>query len=140
MKVYIAGPYSSDPELNTYKAMEMAGRVLESGHTPFVPHLFHFWNLKFPQGYIVWTRLGMEWLELCHALIRLPGISTGVDAELEKARSLSIPIFYSLETFLETATKLEEVLARSGHKFELTITQNPYFMAQVDVVKLMGLE
>ncbi len=109
MRVYIAGPYTNgDTEANVLAAMEVADQVLTAGHTPFLPHLFHFWHRVFPHEYQAWTDMDMEWLSLCEALIRLPGESSGADAEVKLADELGIRV-YELE-YLE----LEAVLPDLG--------------------------
>ncbi len=102
MKVYIAGPYTKgDVALNVRTAIEAANRVLRGGHVPFVPHLYHFWHLLCPGPYVQWTALDLAWLEVCDAIIRLPGDSKGADGEVARAIELHIPVFYSVEEFLD---------------------------------------
>lgn len=100
-KVYVAGPYTSgDPAINTRQAMLAGHALMEAGHFPFVPHLFHFMHLLIPQPYEVWTAQDFAWLPVCDALIRLPGESRGADAEVKAAEELRIPVYYSVEEFL----------------------------------------
>ena len=98
MRVYIAGPYTKpDPQQNTLNAIKAADEVLAKGHTPFLPHLFHYWEAVSPKPYQVWTAMDMEWLELCDAVLRLPGESPGTDAEVELANELGIPVYERVE-------------------------------------------
>lgn len=101
MKVYIAGPYTNgDVALNVRTAIEAADRVLKAGHVPFVPHLFHFWHLLCPGPYEQWTAMDLAWLDHCDALVRLPGGSSGADAEVSRARELGIPVYFGVEALL----------------------------------------
>jgi len=101
LKVYIAGPYTKpEPILNVRRVLEVADELLEAGHVPFVPHLYHFWHFLSPKPYQTWMDLDFAWLESCDAMIHLPGESSGADAEEAMAAGLEIPIFESVEEFL----------------------------------------
>lgn len=94
MKVYVAGPYFSDPVKNTDRAIEVGNMVLEYGHVPYVPHLTHFWNrLHTEHPEETWLAMHLEWLESCDAVIRLPGASNGADAEVARAKELGLPVY-----------------------------------------------
>ena len=98
MRIYVAGPYTKgDVAVNVRKAIEVATELLELGHTPFVPHLTHFWHLVSPQDYEVWTELDMAWLALCEAVLRLPGESEGADKECEWALANGLTIYMDVE-------------------------------------------
>lgn len=43
----------------------------------------------------------LQWLERCDAIIRLPGDSSGADAEVRRAEQLKLPVFPSVAAFLE---------------------------------------
>ena len=102
MFVYIAGPYTKgDVVINVREAI-ITGDVLRSvGFSPFIPHLTHFWHMLKPHGIQYWYDYDMEWLSKCDALIRLPGESTGADAEEARARKLGIPVFYTADDLLK---------------------------------------
>ena len=113
MKVYIAGALSSreknerspsqvvvDYLQNINKMCKIAGAVRKAGHCPFVP------ALDFALGMINgnWTEedyrgLGMEFLEVCDAMLVISH-SWGVNKEIEEAKRLFIPIYYSLEDLI----------------------------------------
>lgn len=101
MYVYLAGPYTSDPEANTRYTIALANRVLELGYTPFVPHLTHFWHLQTPKSYEEWMDYDDEWLQLCDVLLRLPGASAGADVEKKRAEEMGIPVVYSIDALVE---------------------------------------
>ena len=100
MKVFVAGPYTEgDIVINVRNAIDVGQCLLGAGHVPFVPHLYHFWHLLFPGPYTQWTRLSLEWLDVCDVLIRLPGDSPGADVEELHAAKRNILIFHSLAEF-----------------------------------------
>lgn len=100
-RIYIAGPYSSAPEVNVRKALEAATALLDAGLSPYVPHLTHYWHAAFPRDYSRWMALDLEWLSISHGLLRLPGESPGADREEQEARYLGIPVFGSVEAVLQ---------------------------------------
>ncbi len=101
-KIYVAGPYTKgDVEQNVYNAIVLANELKELGFLPFVPHLLHYWHLKFPLSYEFCCELDNEYLLCCDALIRIPGESLGSDAEEKLAMSRGIPVFYTIEDLVE---------------------------------------
>jgi len=98
MKVYVAGPYSvGDQAVNVKTAISVAEELLNLGHTPFVPHLTHFWHMIYPHAYTTWIEYDLEWLEKCDALLRLEGESYGADKEVRFANAYNIPVYYSIQ-------------------------------------------
>ena len=96
-KVYVAGPYTKgDVAQNVRIAIEYGDRLIINGYIPYIPHLTHFWHLIFPHDYEYWLNLDNEWLALCDMVLRIPGDSPGADAEVELAKSLGIPVYYSM--------------------------------------------
>lgn len=97
LRVYIAGPYSQgNVNRNVREALDIGAKILCAGHTPFVPHLCHFWDVSHPMDYETWMRWDMAWLEQCDILLRLPGPSAGADREVARARELRKPVFEGL--------------------------------------------
>lgn len=104
-KVYVAGPYSKgDVEQNVKRAIEIGNGIAYLGMVPFIPHLTHYWDMRWPHSYQFWLNYDNEWLTVCDALYRFSGESSGADAEEGLARSLGIPIFYNM-TDLEDWSK-----------------------------------
>jgi hypothetical protein len=96
--VYVAGPYTRpDPPVNVRNAVIDADQLNASGLvTAFVPHLTILWQMICPHEDIdYWYSYDMTILRRSDALYRLPGDSTGADAEVKKAESWNIPVFYS---------------------------------------------
>jgi hypothetical protein len=98
MRIYVAGPYTKGDVAENVRNAIMAGDTLRAlGHTPFIPHLTHFWHFLRPHGIDYWYSYDLEWLEMCDALFRLPGESHGADAEELRAKELGKPVFYTYE-------------------------------------------
>lgn len=98
--VYIASPYTKgDIAVNVRTSIEAADRLARDGYVPFCPLLTRFWHLVCPHPISFWYAQAMAWLEKCDAVVRLPGESTGADAEVKRALELGIPVFNSLGEF-----------------------------------------
>jgi hypothetical protein len=96
--IYIAGPHSNgDTIVNVRKAILMAEKLVKEEYTPYIPHLTAFWHLVAPHEYEFWLNYDLNWLSKCDALLRLPGNSSGADKEVEYAKNIGIPVFYSIE-------------------------------------------
>ncbi len=96
MKIYVAGPYTNgDVAQNVRTAIEYGNNLRALGHTPFIPHLTHFWHLVFPHKYQYWMDYDIEWLLQCDALFRVAGKSDGADLEEEIAKKYDMPIYTS---------------------------------------------
>ena len=97
MKVYVAGPYTKpDPCINTYEAVKVGDELVALGHTPYIPHLSHFWHTMSPKAYDWWLKYDLEWLDVCDIVLRLPGKSPGADKEVEFAETHGIPVVHSV--------------------------------------------
>ena len=97
MKIYIAGPYSSNPEKNMKIAEEIGVQILKRGHIPFIPHKHTFgWEKRNDVTYEDFLRLDFAWLECCDALFFI-GRSLGADRELEHSKKLNIPVYYKID-------------------------------------------
>jgi hypothetical protein len=95
-KVYVAGPYTRGDVAENVRNAIIAGNNLRSlGFTPFIPHLTHFWHFLQPHEIDYWYEYDLEWLEMCDAVFRLPGESSGADKEVARAGELGRPVFYS---------------------------------------------
>ena len=102
LRVYIAGPYTHGKwGENQRRAIEAAQKVLEAGHIPFVPHtMTGIWSVMYSNE---WIKFDLKWVEVCDALIRLPGKSNGSDTEVDFAAEMEIPIYYTVDEFLADA-------------------------------------
>jgi len=99
--VYLAGPYTNpDPNRNVKAALDDAKLLIEAGFVPFVPHLYHIFDLVHPMPYETWMTLDLAWIARCDVLVRRPGDSSGADREAVYATSLGKPVFYGVKAFL----------------------------------------
>lgn len=91
--VYVAGPYSSDPEYNTHVAMDFGSALIRDGRVSVViPHLNHFMHMRYPEPYETWMEVDFTLIERCNLLVRLPGHSPGADREVAFALGRWIPV------------------------------------------------
>ena len=64
--------------------------------------LFRYYIEKYnKRDYDTWFNLASALLDRADCLLRIPGESPGAEREVEKAKELSIPIFYSFEELAE---------------------------------------
>jgi len=95
--VYVAGPYTNpDPVENTHNAIKFCTELLDDGVvTPICPHLSMLWHAVTPRPYRTWLDYDLELLDLCDAVYRLPGQSSGADAEVQHAlNDLGLIVFH----------------------------------------------
>jgi Domain of unknown function (DUF4406) len=99
--IYVASPYTNvDPAIvlkNVETSMEVGDKLIKLGYAPYLPLLTHYQHILYPQSYDLWLKLGFEMVKRCDALLRLPGISPGGDAEVALALKLNKPVAYSIE-------------------------------------------
>jgi len=106
--VYIAGPYTNgDVEQNVEAAIVAADKLAQAGFLPYVPHLSHYWHLRFPHDYEFWMERVIEWLKKCDYVLRLPGDSPGADRETELAIRFGKMVFFSIGHLLEYCLEYE---------------------------------
>lgn len=120
-RIYIAGPLvKGDLGDNIERASEAFFKMLRAGLAPFCPHWSCFsgpvqWDIRLgyyakadllPRNTTVedWYGLDLEWVEVSHAILRLPGEGRGSDAEVARAQSLGIPVFYTAEDVISWAS------------------------------------
>ena len=95
--VYIASPYTKgDVAVNVKAQIDCADELISLGFAPFAPLYSHFQHMHHPRPYEDWTRLDNEWVLRCDCLLRLPGESSGADAEVALAVENNTPVFYSI--------------------------------------------
>ena len=105
-KVYIAGPLSTGGEYsvicqNVAKAIDAADLVFQWGGFPFLPHLSHYWNIRYYHPWDEWMKLDRAFIVVCDIVWRLPGESRGADQEVQWANELDIPVIYSIAELRE---------------------------------------
>jgi len=95
IRVYIAGPISSNPPDHTRTAIHTANYLMALGYVPYVPHLTVFWEMVSGQkDWETWLTYDEKWLAVCDVLLRLPGESRGADREVAFAGDHGIPVVY----------------------------------------------
>lgn len=94
--VYIASPYSSNPEQGVQRSVDVWHYLEQLGFHPIAPLLMHFMQPQ-PDAIrcMVWD---LHEVRRADAVLRLPGHSPGADREVEEARAIGVPVFYSIET------------------------------------------
>lgn len=89
IRVYVAGPIngSGDREENCRQAEDVAARLWRKGYQSFVPHANNAWMRR--NGFTEEEALAWDfrWLDTCDAVVRLPGVSPGSDAEIARANA-----------------------------------------------------
>lgn len=95
--IYIACPYTvGDRTINVLRCIQAADDIARTGHIPFAPLLFHYWDRRIPHSYEFWIDQSMAWLYRCDILVRLPGESAGADKEVEAAFNRNMKVYYGL--------------------------------------------
>jgi hypothetical protein len=105
MRVYLAGAYSADNVLGVLKNIGRgeywAAKLFLWGYDPFCPFLDSnfakiLWDEKLEvERFRAYT---MSWLEVSDCVLVMPSYeeSKGTLAEIERAKELGIPLFYTL--------------------------------------------
>ncbi|CAG7581541.1 MAG: putative ribosyltransferase-like protein [uncultured marine phage] len=102
IKVYIASPYTKgDTAVNVKRQLDMVDLLMDHKFAPFAPLYSHFQHMAHPRDYEDWLEVDMIWVEACDCILRLDGESSGADREVEYAKSLSKPVFYTVGELLE---------------------------------------
>lgn len=93
LRVYVAGPISSDVFEGVQRGSAAGRRLFLDGLAPFVPHFDAYWWL--PEGnWNAYLEYDLEYIATTEAVYRLEGDSKGADLEVAKAEELGIPVFY----------------------------------------------
>ena len=95
IRVYVAGPYASDPAANTLRAMQFANALMvaDPDILPFIPHLYHFMETMVQAHPSErWLRMDHDEIRRSDALVRLPGESDGSDGEVKLATRLKLVV------------------------------------------------
>lgn len=119
--IYIAGPYTQGSEVrNTVKALQTGIQVYVRGGIPLVPHSSFLYELvgsrprktasdlevsvAYELDYEDYMEMDLQFLEVCDALLRLSGESSGADRETSRMSQLGKPIlfdFVDVELFIK---------------------------------------
>jgi len=97
MRIYVAGPYTKpNPEKNTERAIFYGDWLKALGFSVYIPHLSHFWDKQIPHEFEFWMEHDFEWLEVCDAVFRFDGESSGADREVAWAKEHGLPVYYTI--------------------------------------------
>ena len=98
VKVYIASPYTlGDVAVNVKQQLDTVDELMNKGFAPFAPLYSHFQHMAHPRPYQDWVKIDLEWVKVCDCLLRLDGESKGADGEVNYAKELGLPVFYSID-------------------------------------------
>ena len=109
-RIYVAGAYSADNVMdvlhNIRKGIEMSYTIFTLGFAPFSPWLDYHFVFEDTHNKLTvedFYRYSMTWLEVSDGIFVLPGYekSKGTLVEIERAKELGIPVFYTLEYLLD---------------------------------------
>lgn len=93
LRVYVAGPISSNVFEGVARGFAAGRQMFLDGLAPFVPHWDAYWFL--PEGnWNPYLEYDLEFVSVCDAVYRLAGESKGADLECRVAQELGIPVFY----------------------------------------------
>lgn len=95
--LYIMSPYAGDVERNVAFAIRCCRMAIQQGYTPIAVHLLYpqILNDQDPAERAVGLELGLSILRHCTAAwVCGTRISPGMEAEIQTARHLGIPIRY----------------------------------------------
>lgn len=98
-RVYVAGPVGpmEGRAERVVAAITVGEQISAIGLSPFVPHLYFFWDSRHRHDYEFWMTHCITWVRQCEALFRMPGASPGADREEALAVSLGLPVFRDLK-------------------------------------------
>lgn len=97
VRVYIAGPISKgDQHVNVRNACLAWHDLINHGYAPICPHWSAVQQMITPKPSDVWYDFDYNLLEVCQAVLRIPGESDGADGECELVVRLGIPVYRSV--------------------------------------------
>ena len=138
--VYIASPYTKgDVAMNVRNSFLVADELVSLGFLPYAPLWTHFWHFLSPHTHDFWTKLDLEWVLKCDCVLRLPGESSGADAEVRFAIKNGMPVFYSIEELRNYQWAYESALERNLEK-EKQVLQVLKGDSQLDFLDFLDLQ
>jgi len=99
-RIYVAGAYSGGNVIqilgNIRRGVQAGYQIWQAGYAPFVPWFDWLFGLTGPGALEDYYEYSMAWLEASEAVVQVPeGVaeSRGVQAEIQRARELGLPVF-----------------------------------------------
>jgi hypothetical protein len=85
-------------EKGIHMAVVAAEQLVAEGFVPYLPQLQALWNMISPKDdiYGYFLKMDFTWIDVCDALLRLPGESYGGDKEVAYCLGIGKPVFYSI--------------------------------------------
>jgi hypothetical protein len=109
-RIYIAGPYShktaQERSMYVAAAREAMAQLLAAGWAVYCPHtMTEMMEHDDRLTYEDFMNNCLEWVGMCHAMHMLPGwiCSDGSRRELDRARSLNLPVYVDLKAAIAAA-------------------------------------
>ena len=123
MMILIAGPYRSgtgdDPEkmaINLHRLEQFSLPLYEAGHLPMIGEWVALPIIRTAGSQAVGDAIYQEFLyptaarllELCDAVLRIPGESKGADQDVRIAKERGLPVYYSLDDVPKFASAIRD--------------------------------
>lgn len=110
---YLAGPITSDPHGHMAEAAQISASLTAMyGVELFTPQASVALEEIHARKPDEWLRLDGCIIARCDFLYRLPGVSNGADAEVQLAREVGIPVFFTTDQLAKWLTDRAIVLGR----------------------------
>jgi hypothetical protein len=113
IRVYVAGKYSDNNIIDCLKNIGRGEKVCAylfvHGYAPFCPWHDKTYTMEYPDREFKvdeFYEFSMAWLEVSDCVLVIPGWeqSKGTQKEIEAAKGLKIPVFYSVKDLNSWAT------------------------------------
>ncbi len=104
--VYLSGPMTTGGNfpVNIRRGIEVAAQLVDRGYVVICPHEKAFgMEMLVPRGYEQWMEYDFKCIEASDVVLRMsdcfdnPLPSNGGDRECDYARTLDIPVYYSID-------------------------------------------
>jgi hypothetical protein len=108
--IYVAGPLGSKRLAwrNVREACLVGAAIFSKGYNPYIPHLMMTFDMIIDlQDEAKYRAHGLSFVPKCAGMVvfrfeSFEATTGGTRGEIELARSLDIPVWYGIETFLRT--------------------------------------
>jgi nucleoside 2-deoxyribosyltransferase len=120
--VYVSGPMTTGGNfpVNIRRGIEVAAAIMDRGYVVICPHEKALgMEMLAPRGYEDWMEYDFRCIDACDVVLRMsdaagtPLPSCGGDREVEYAKQLGRPVYYSLDT-LFAGVPVQQVSAMRG--------------------------